>query len=280
MALQCYCLLFLFDLLAIGNVVVSHCISRGMVQAKDPNQFSFGVQRLEVVYAFANALALLFSGMYALKEALETMLEQEDHKDSESSPLSAIYPVAAAAIGVLAIAKLHIHRPYHAMVTPHAFSDLANNPFIQAHGLVLAILLASMWVQGMYAGSPARTLVHVGPAADALAASAIGCVLMWLATPLAVACGQVLLQVTPAPVALAVQRACSEVVALDGVAQITKVHYWSTGGFGSYTGLLHVQRRARADPETVRAAILERLRAGRVPGDWWVQIEKAQPQYI
>ncbi|ORZ30334.1 cation efflux family-domain-containing protein [Catenaria anguillulae PL171] len=278
MSLQSYSLLFLFDLLAIVNEFVSHALSRGLIAPRDPSQYSFGLQRLEVVFAFANSLSLFFSGMYALKEALEVMLEEEDHKHDPTGSYNAVIPIAAAVIGTLAIIRLSIHKPYYKFMSRSRFSEWTTNPFIQAHGLVATILLLVHWTQSIYAASPARTQTHVAPAADALGACAIGLVLMWLATPLAIAMGQILLQVTPAPLVSALQRACGEIASMEGVMQVAKAQYWSNA-FNEQVGVIHVQHRSGADPSVVREHVRERLMA-RVPGDWWIQVEVGQSRII
>ncbi|KAJ3364869.1 hypothetical protein GGF31_008878 [Allomyces arbusculus] len=277
LALQSYAFLFLFDLGGLGNVLFSSCLSNGLIVANDPEHYSFGVQRLEVVYAFCNALSLLFGGMYALKESLEHVLQPEEHAEHVGS-VSVLIPIVFAALGIVGTVHAKIHHQYHNLTARTHPTDWPHHPSIQAHILASLILIARVWVQAMYAAAPARTVVHVVPVIDAAAAAAIGVfVLMRRAAPLAAATGHLLMQATDD--ADTVARVCAQIAADPDVAQILGVQCWRAA-WRHRVGSLHVQVRAGADSAAVRARAHAVLAGSPVAGEWWVQTEKGGHQWI
>jgi hypothetical protein len=63
----------------------------------------------------------------------------------------------------------------------------------------------------MSLASSANTITHVVPFADAMGAFCIGVVHIWVALPLAVVTGKILIQIMPPELSAWVLRVCSEV---------------------------------------------------------------------
>ncbi|KAI9217940.1 cation efflux protein [Blastocladiella britannica] len=276
MALQCSALLFLFDSLGVGNAVLSRYLALNGSFQPD-NTRPFGLQRLDVVYAFANSLSLLFSGLYAVKEALEAVLEQEDHKHGQVQMTSFVVPVMAALLGSVLILFCRIHELYFPLVSRRSFDDKLHNPFVQAHGISAIILLIVHWIQAMFSSAPSSTIEHVAPASDALGALALGLTFMWLAVPLATATGSILLQVTPPTLQKGLDRLVGEVACLHGIAEVSKVHVWSPS-LNRLSGILHVHYRAGGDVDALRLAVRSKV-TSRFPADWWIEMVEVAPSF-
>ncbi|KAL7748580.1 hypothetical protein RI367_005991 [Sorochytrium milnesiophthora] len=289
LALQAYAYYMMFDSLGYGSILVSHLLEGQVVRAS--GMYSFGAQRFEVALGFANALVLMFSGMYALKESLELVLQPPEHEE-QTIHINLLVPAALLVFNLGGMLRFRNHSHFlqlleqaqlgypkytqpsnahsaksiaeavSAIFTTDWVSQFRHNLFVRGHVMMVVTVFVVQVIEILGQAFVTETLPMVEP----MAACVQGVIMMWLSYPIAVETGKILLCTTPKGFLSLIDKQTREMSTLEGVLEVRNVHFWCVS-FGSYAGTMHVRVRRDADEQQVRSRIHRKLKdAGLMAG--------------
>lgn len=219
------------DALALGMALAA-VTAAARARSRPRAQRSFGLYRLEILAALANAGLLLAVAGYVLVEAVGR-LRQPDPVAGGPMLL-----VGAAGLGVTVVAFVLLrHGAKESLNLRGAALEVAFDAMNSAGVVVAAlILLTTGW-----------------PYADPLIAAGIGVAIVPRALSLGRQALRVLLQAAPAHIP--VEQVRADLAAIEGVIDAHDVHVWTLTS-GMEVATAHLMTRADADPH----AVLDRAR--------------------
>lgn len=223
------------DVLAFGMALAA-ITAAARARRRPQAQRSFGLYRLEILAALANAVLLLGVAGYVLVEAVRRL------RAPPELPAAPMLLVGTAGLAVSLVAFGLLRRGAAESLNLRGAMLEAAFDALSSAGVVAAgvVLLVTGW-----------------PYADPLIAGAIGVAIIPRAVGLGRAALRVLLQTAPAH--LPVERVRTDLAALTGVEDVHDVHAWTlTSGMDVVSA--HLQTRAAADHSTVLSAAQAMLR--------------------
>jgi cobalt-zinc-cadmium efflux system protein len=219
----------LTDVLAL-SMALAAITAAARARNRPHAQRSFGLYRLEILAALANAVVLLGVAGYVLFEAIGRF------RDPPAVPGTPMMLVGAAGLAVTLVAFGLLRRGAAESLNLRGAMLEAAFDALSSGGVVVAavVLLATGW-----------------PYADPLIAGAIGLAIIPRAIGLGRAALRVLLQVAPAHAP--VERVRADLAALTGVEDVHDVHVWTlTSGMDVVSA--HLDACATADHAAVLGA--------------------------
>ncbi|CAI2191578.1 6530_t:CDS:2 [Funneliformis geosporum] len=252
LALTGFAYLVIFDALGVFTIFISSVIATYRSLRESSIRNPYGVQRYEILFGFMNTLYLLFVALYMLKEGLEHFILEtsEEHVEGHSPDFPMVWVLSALGATLISAIGYRNHKGFSAL--SRSTSSMIGT---QSNLFTLATLLcgASVILVGVLTEQN-----HSLGWLDKLVSILESILMFYLAGPVAVALGKILLQTTP-DIELRSLEACLREIQLDPtILSLTATHFWANS-YGQLVGTICVQIKPDANEQTVLACVYSRL---------------------
>ncbi|KJE96842.1 solute carrier family 30 [Capsaspora owczarzaki ATCC 30864] len=257
--------LCLYDTLCLFTCLVSLWISK----QKASFEFSYGLERVEVLVVFANTMTLIFCAFYTIKESSERLIIPE----AVEGDYMAIAAVLALALHIYNIFKIEKHSNGHtaAESTSIAFKQLVASSVRSVFGSASPLYRLALSCKPLnihiLAGIAATLLIIASSfvagiegweSADPIVAILISIMMLATIMPIALFNGKMLLQTMPPHVLGQLDKCLREALTFEGILEFRNEHFW-TESYGVVVGSLHVRVRRDANEQLVLAHLHAKL---------------------
>jgi zinc transporter 5/7 len=199
-----------FHLIALIISLSAMVLSKRKATAK----YSYGLNRLEILSGFTNAIFVLFVGLWILFESIEKLFEiQEDHESDHF-----VTVVNAALIGIIinVIGVIYFHE-YKQTRSESRYQNLSGI----SYNIVLDASTQLGVIGATFLNSYGFTM------ADPITAILIAGWIGYNVVPICISTGSVLLQSTPVKISNQLRNAKKELQAIEGVISCSDDHFWT-----------------------------------------------------
>jgi len=224
----------LFDCIALGINISSLVISKQRISLS----YTYGIERLEILAAFSNAIFMILMGIYLIEEAIEKILELPSYSTNVITIISLI-SVIVHSCGVLFFQNQMIMRGESILPTaPRSSFSQKSSYFIDVIPS-LSTFISSILIQALswYWLDASVTCFTV-------------LILFQKAYPVVIECGRILLQSVPLTIKHIIEQNLRDASTVEGVLEIHNTHFWTCSP-GVYVGSLYVRVRNDCNEQSV-----------------------------
>jgi len=207
--------------------------------------YSYGFQRLEIVFGFTDGVVHTIAAGFIIVEAIEHIITESEAPEF-SSFRAVVVVLIGFALNLIGCLIFHSHKLMHSTGEMRVRGNEEYGGMfwnLAANGGTALITVFSIVLVGWDA-----------PIADNISAVLICVAQIASSYPLARNTGRVLLQATPASIRDRLHKTLSEVPGIDGVLECTNDHFW-THAPGEYVGSFHIRVRPETDEQVVLAKV-------------------------
>ncbi|RHZ78152.1 hypothetical protein Glove_167g48 [Diversispora epigaea] len=263
LAVTGFAYLVIFDAMGIFTIFTSSVLATYRSFRISSIRNPFGVQRYEILFGFVNILYLLFVGLYLLKEGFEHLIIEtsENHLKSISSPLPMVWILIALCVTLISAIGYQNHLGFCALLKSISFNGRMYQSYYEKlnFGFINFFTLITL-----FCGVGVITISYLMEQnqnlgwLDNLMSILESFFMFYLAGPVAIALGKILLQTTP-EVAFRSLDECMREIQLDPtILSLTATHFWQNS-YGQVVGTLCVHVNQEANEQVVLSNVYNRL---------------------
>ncbi|CAG8482193.1 300_t:CDS:2 [Acaulospora morrowiae] len=259
--------LVIFDALGVFTTFISSVLATYRTLKVSSIRNPFGVQRYEILFGFTSTIYLLFVGLYMLKEGLEHLILEtsEDHFHGNSAPLPLIWILLAIGATLISAICYRNHIEFCALLKSISSNGGMHQPDAwQLNDEFFMTITNPFTITTLFCGAGVIVISilmeqnqHLGWLDNALSIlEAIS--MFYLAGPVAVALGKILLQTTPDAAVRSLDEYLREIQLDPTILALTATHFWQNS-YGQLVGTLCVHVNQDANEQAVLANVYTRL---------------------
>jgi len=222
----------LFQSITLGIYIASFIISK----QKFSLSYSYGLERLEIIAGFSNAIFMILMGIYLTEEAIEKILELPSYSTNVIT-IVAFISVMIHICGVLFFQDQMIMRG-ESILAAHTRTPFTQRTYVDVIPS-FSTFISSFLIQFLswYWLDACITIITV-------------IFLFKKAYPVVIECGRILLQSVPLSVKHIIEQNLRDASTVEGVLEIHNTHFW-TYSPGVYVGSLYVRVRNDCNEQSV-----------------------------